>query len=133
MRPSDETGFTYDANNDWNTCTQGIHLIFKRTEQNDKKANISKRVYQSSIKDCKNCPFRDTCVNARGFKKIAHSIDKPYDTMQQKMKTDEARRLMRLRSSTVEPVIGSLVNYTGIKRINTKGIKQANKCLIMQP
>ncbi|MFX9552142.1 transposase, partial [Acinetobacter baumannii] len=38
---------------------------------------------------------------------------------------------MKLRQSTVEPVIGTLVNYLGIKRVNAKGLNQANKCLTM--
>lgn len=36
-----------------------------------------------------------------------------------------------LRSSTVEPVFGSLINYTGLRRLNTKGLEQANKCMLM--
>ena len=38
---------------------------------------------------------------------------------------------MKKRQSTVEPVIGSLVNYTGMKRVNTKGLEQANKCVTL--
>ncbi len=43
----------------------------------------------------------------------------------------KAKRLMKVRQSTVEPVIGTLVNYLGIKRVNSKGLEQANKCLTM--
>ena len=45
------------------------------------------------------------------------------------MQTKKAKRLMKKRQSTVEPVIGTLVNFLGIKRVNTKGLAQANKCL----
>ena len=38
---------------------------------------------------------------------------------------------MKKRQSTVEPVIGSLVNNNAMKRINTKGLVQANKCMTM--
>jgi len=38
---------------------------------------------------------------------------------------------MKKRQSTVEPVIGTLVNFLGMKRVNTKGLEQANKCLTM--
>ena len=38
---------------------------------------------------------------------------------------------MKERQSTVEPVIGTLVNYLGMKKVNTKGLKQANKCMLM--
>ncbi len=36
---------------------------------------------------------------------------------------------MKKRQSTVEPVIGTLINYQGMKKVHTKGLKQANKCL----
>ncbi|WP_262710991.1 transposase [Pedobacter hiemivivus] len=39
--------------------------------------------------------------------------------------------MKHLRSSTVEPVIGSLVNFNAMSKVNTKGIKLANKCMIM--
>ncbi len=39
--------------------------------------------------------------------------------------------MKKLRSSTVEPVLGTLVNYLNMRRVNTRGIKQANKCMLM--
>ena len=39
--------------------------------------------------------------------------------------------MKKLRSSTVEPVLGTLVNYLGMRRVNTRGIEQANKCMLM--
>ena len=39
--------------------------------------------------------------------------------------------MVRVRSKTVEPVIGTLVNFTNMKRVNTRGIKNANKHVLM--
>lgn len=129
---SSREGFTYDAENDWYTCQNGIHLIFRGIKRSSKKAAIQKRMYQSSFKDCKGCPFRDNCIGSSGVKKITDSVDKPlYDQMREIMESPKAKRMARLRSATVEPVLGSLINYTGMKRINAKGIKQANKCMVM--
>ena len=36
-----------------------------------------------------------------------------------------------MRSKTVEPVLGTLINYTNMRRINTRGLKQANKHILM--
>ena len=33
------------------------------------------------------------------------------------------------RQSTVEPVFGTLTQFMGLRKINTIGIKQANKCM----
>ena len=35
------------------------------------------------------------------------------------------------RQSTVEPVFGTLTQFMGLRKINTIGIKQANKCMHM--
>lgn len=83
-------------------------------------------------KDCKTCPLKTTCIGKSNEKKIDDTIDKPlYDKMPQRLQTVKAKRLKRLRSSTVEPVIGTLVNYLGMKRVTTRGIEQANKCMLM--
>jgi hypothetical protein len=125
-------GFTYDAENDCYTCVNGVHLPFRRIEPAYKKPTILKKIYESNISDCKNCPLKDSCANAKGFKKLVDSIDKQlYEYMQQRIESRKGKQMKLLRSSTVEPVLGSLINYTGLKQINTKGIKQANKCMLM--
>jgi len=42
-----------------------------------------------------------------------------------------ASRMRRLRSSTVEPVLGTLINFLGMKKVNTRGIVQAEKHVLM--
>lgn len=128
----EDEGFTYNAENDWYTCVKGVHLPFRRIESAYKKPTILKKIYESNISDCKNCPLKDSCANAKGFKKLIDSMDKPlYEYMQQRIESRKGKQMKLLRSSTVEPVFGSLINHTGLKRINTKGIKQANKCMLM--
>jgi len=39
--------------------------------------------------------------------------------------------MKRLRQATVEPVLGTLVNFLGMRWVNTRGISLANKCLLM--
>lgn len=36
---------------------------------------------------------------------------------------------MRIRSATVEPVLGSLINYFGLRQINTRGREAAAKVM----
>ncbi|WP_286484440.1 hypothetical protein [Empedobacter sp. 225-1] len=50
------------------------------------------------------------------------SINKPlYDKMHEKLTQNRAyhRRLVKRRSATVEPVLGTLINFFNLKRINT--------------
>jgi len=39
--------------------------------------------------------------------------------------------MSRLRSATVEPVLGTLINFTGMKRVNARGIAAAEKHVLM--
>jgi hypothetical protein len=38
---------------------------------------------------------------------------------------------MRIRSKTVEPVLSTLMNFLNMRRVNTHGIEQANKHVLM--
>lgn len=124
-------GFSYDKENDRYICSQGKYLEFKKIGQSH--GDLYKmRSYRSSSKDCGQCPLRSKCIGKSNFKKIEDTIDKPlYDQMYARLQTPKAKRMKRLRSSTVEPVLGTLVNYLNMRRVNTRGIRQANKCMLM--
>ena len=128
-KPSRE-GFTYDKDKDRYTCSRGVHLPFKKLTTTS--LGYKMKVYRSSAKDCGPCPLRSVCIGKSDFKKIDDSIDKPlYDRMHARMQTMNREKIRRLRSSTVEPVLGTLVNYLAMRRVNTRGIKQASKCILM--
>jgi transposase len=103
-------------------------------EKTDSKG-YTKRTYRSSESSCKACPLREQCCGkSTKFKKIDDSIHKEhYDRMHKKLTQNPAytKKMVRVRSKTVEPVIGSLVNFTNMKRVNTRGIKNANKHVLM--
>jgi transposase len=123
-------GFTYDKENDRYTCSRGIHLPFKKLATTS--LGYKMKVYRSSAKDCGHCPLRSKCIGKSNYKKIDDTVDKPlYDHMHARLQTNKAKRMKKLRSSTVEPVLGTLVNYLNMRRVNTRGIKQANKCMLM--
>ncbi len=108
-------------------------LLFKG-EKTDSKG-YTKRTYRSSESHCKACPLREQCCGkTTKFKKIDDSIHKEYyDRMHQKLTQNPqyAKKMVRVRSKTVEPVIGTLVNFTNMKRVNTRGIRNANKHVLM--
>jgi hypothetical protein len=53
--------------------------------------------------------------------------------MHQKLKNKAgyAKRISKIRSRTVEPVLGTLINFLNMRRINTRGMAQANKHVLM--
>ena len=128
-KPSRE-GFTYDKENDRYTCSRGVHLPFKKITTTS--LGYKMKVYRSSARDCGPCPLRSVCIGKSDFKKIDDSVDKPYyDRMHARLQTVNREKTRQIRSSTVEPVLGTLVNYLGMRRVNTRGIQQAAKCMLM--
>ncbi|WP_158995477.1 transposase [Mucilaginibacter sp. L196] len=124
----ERTGFSYNKSGDYYRCEQGVKVNYRGTYLT---AGYWMKLYSAGAKNCLKCPLKDTCDAYKGKKVlIKETIDKPYyDRMHIRMQTRKAKILMKLRQSTVEPVIGTLVNYLGIKRVNSKGLEQANKCL----
>ena len=123
-------GFTYDKDNDRYICGRGAILPFKKLTTTS--LGYLMKTYRSSSKDCAQCPLRSICIGKSDFKKIDDTVDKPlYDRMHARLQTPKAKRMKKLRSSTVEPVLGTLINYLGMRRVSTRGIRQANKCMIM--
>jgi hypothetical protein len=51
--------------------------------------------------------------------------------MHERLQTSYAKKMKKLRQSTVEPVLGTLINFLAMKRVNTRDIKLANKCMMM--
>lgn len=127
---SEREGFTYHKEGDYYTCPKNKKLEFKKIKDNN---GYQVKEYRASRKDCEPCPLRQTCIGKAAFeKRIRETLDKPYyDKMHERLKTPYARKMKKLRQSTVEPVLGTLINFMGIKRVNTRGIKLANKCMLM--
>ena len=123
-------GFTYNTDGDYYQCDQGVKVGYQGTYYT---TGYWMKQYGAGAKGCSNCTQQAECIAFKGKRLlIKETIDKPYyDRMHVRMQTPKAKRLMKLRQSTVEPVIGTLVNYLGIKRVNAKGLVQANKCLTM--
>jgi len=122
-------GFTYHKEGDYYLCSQNKKLVFKKVKENN---GYAMREYRSSRKDCANCPLRSTCIGKSFEKSIRETADKPYyDKMHERLKSSYAKKMKKLRQSTVEPVLGTLINFLAMKRVNTRGIKLANKCMMM--
>ncbi len=122
--------FTYNKEEDCYVCSHGIKLPFKKYL--DRKSNGKNKVYRSSSIDCKGCPQKTNCLGEMKNKQLMDTIDKPYyDKMYERVKTKKGKRMKTLRSSTVEPVLGTLLHFLGMKKVNTKGINLANKHVLM--
>ena len=120
--------FTFDLENDQYVCKEGKAIKFKGYRNHH---GITK-VYLSKSSDCKYCPFKRDCLGKSKQKMITNSLSKPlFAQMHQRMQSSLGKQMMTIRKSTVEPIIGTLVEYLGMKKVYTKGIKLANKCMLL--
>jgi len=125
----DREGFTYHREGDYYSCQQNKKIEFKKVKDNN---GYGAKEYRSSRKDCGPCPLRSSCIGKSPEKKIVDTFDKPYyDKMHERLQTSYAKKMKKLRQSTVEPVLGTLINFLAMKRVNTRSIKLANKCMLM--
>jgi hypothetical protein len=129
---SGSEGFMYDEQNDWYVCRNNKILKGSGRVVDDGRGHPVKK-YFSLQSDCKNCPVRNTCITDKAkTKKIQHSIYKAeLERAKARQQTVKAKVMKRKRSSTVEPVWGTLINFTGMKRLNARGLKAANKMLLL--
>lgn len=133
----DRPGFMYNKELNQYSCVKegGNQAILSyKGEKSDSKGYV-KRTYRSSERDCRMCPLREQCCGKKtNFKKIDDSIHKElYDKMHNKLSQNptKAKQMSKIRSKTVEPVLGTLLNFYNMRRVNTRGIKQVNKHVLM--
>jgi transposase len=128
-------GFIYNKELDQYECQRGNKAILPLKNTRKKNRDYLSNCYRSSETVCKNCPLRKECCGEKTkFKKIDNSVFKDYYDRMHKKLTDNkafAQKMSRQRSATVEPVLGTLINFLNMKRVNTRGIKLANKHVLM--
>lgn len=125
-------GFVYDEENDCYICPNKKILKGSGRIADDGKGNPVRKYY-SLKSDCDICPLRDKCISEKAkTKKVQHSYYKPLlEQAKERATSIKGKRMKIRRSATVEPVWGTLINFTGMKRINPRGLSAANKCLIL--
>lgn len=93
--------------------------------------NTLKNVYTTTPKDCRDCPLKSSCLGkSQSSKKITITAYRAeYERAIERLKQDKRHKSKRM--STVEPVFGTLINYLGMRKVNTIGILQAHKGMLM--
>ncbi|MBS2098865.1 IS1182 family transposase [Carboxylicivirga linearis] len=122
-------GFTFVKDQNYWICPQGIKVVFKKQKySNDSLQNH----YYTKRSDCKNCPQKKACIGKSFEKKIAITayLDE-YHRNNKRVNSWFGKRMKGKRQATVEPAWGTLTQFLGLRKINTLGLKQANKVVHM--
>jgi len=99
----------------------------------EKKNNTKKKEYRASTKICKGCSIRLNCLGktAQEKKFTVTFYREQYERAIARVESKRGKYMKAKRQSTVEPVFGTLTQFRGLRKINTIGIKQANKVMHM--
>ena len=123
-------GFEHNKEEDYYLCPQGKIIPFKKVYY-ETKNQTKKKEYRGSTAICKGCPIRLKCLGktAKEKKFSITYYKEEYERNIERIKSPRGRFMKSKRSSTVEPVFGTLTQFRGLRKINTIGIKQANKVM----
>ena len=123
-------GFVYHKEKDHYICPQGEVIPFKKVFL-DYCTQTKKKEYRSSSKPCKRCPLASTCLGTTSKEKkfSVTYYREEYERNIARVNSKQGRYMKKKRQSTVEPVLGTLTQFMGRRKINTKGIQQANKVM----
>jgi len=122
-------GFIYEPENDRWKCRQGKYITFRKIKY--RKGQPEKH-YLSMRSDCKGRPLARKCIGKSHEKRIRiTAYREEYERSIERVTNRKGKAMKKVRQSTVEPVFGTLINFTGMNKINARGIEQANKVMLM--
>lgn len=122
-------GFTYNKKGDYWECEQGEKVTFRKNVI--EKSGNKKKLYLTKPSQCKGCPLKQECIGKSPERRITiTAYNEEYQRAIARIKSRYGQYLKRKRTSTVEPVFGTLTQFMGLRKINTRGISNANKVML---
>jgi radical SAM protein with 4Fe4S-binding SPASM domain len=122
----------YIKEGDYWLCKNNKKVTFRKVTIEPGRNNNKKKLYLTRPSDCKGCPFKPGCAGKAPEKRITITIyNEEYQRAIARLKTAKGIYMKKKRQSTVEPVFGSLTSFYGLRKINTLGISQANKVMLL--
>ena len=124
------TGFIYNEITDDYLCPQGKIIPFTK-EFLDYRTKTRKKEYRARKHVCIDCPLRSSCLGKSAQEKrfSVTYFRAEYERNIARVNSKQGRYMKGKRQSTVEPAFGTLTQFMGLRKINTIGIKQANKVM----
>jgi len=120
--------FRFDAESNSYRCPQGQLLVHRSRE---KKSRVGGRyLYQSSYQceanACGSCPLAESCLSGKGPRIIKRTEgEELLEAQREKMSTEQAKAVYRLRSQTVELGFGDAKGNRRVDRFHGRGLQRA--------
>ena len=118
----DKSRFQVDVEKKTCICPQGQPMCFRGFGLN-KQGETTLRFCGTA---CPQCPFQKNCARGKFRTLTVLKIDPLIKKMEEKMDSVRGKAMSRLRSSTVEPVIGVLKEHMGFRQFRLRGLNGVN-------
>ena len=120
----------YNREGDYYVCRNNKHLTYRKTKLN--RRGIKENHYATGRQDCRGCAIAQQCKGSSHEKRVRVTYYKPeYERAIDRVKSKLGRYMKAKRQSTVEPVFGTLTQFMGMRKVNTRGIQQAQKVMYL--
>jgi hypothetical protein len=125
-------GFDYNKEQYHYRCPQGNIIPFTKVF-NDYKTGTKKKEYRARKHIYVDCPLKGSCLgkSAQEKKFSVTYYRAEYQRNIARVESPQGRYMKSKCQSTGEPVFGTLTQFMGLRKINTIGLTQANKCMHM--
>lgn len=130
-------GFKFVEEGNYWLCKNNKRVTFRKDTKEKSRTSYGKgynrkKLYLTKPSDCKACPLKLQCIGKAPEKRITITyFVKEYQRAIERVQSSKGQYFKRKRSSTVEPVFGVLTQFMGLRKINTRGIEQANKVMLL--
>lgn len=120
-------GFVFNEQENYWLCPMGKKATFRKSKL---EKGTLKHNYFTKRSDCKGCPIKTKCIGKSFEKRInITAYREQYERNNKRVNSCYGQYMKSKRQSTVEPVFGTLTQFMGLRKINTLGLKQANKVM----
>lgn len=122
-----KSAFRWLAEEQTYQCPEGHRLRFsnKQTQQRADHT-ITLALYTCPAEHCLKCPRQKACTRTpnKGRSVSRMENEELLDALRARMQTDEAKRLYKLRSQTVELNYADLKEHRGLRRFHGRGLRR---------
>jgi transposase len=117
-RKVERKDFVYHEQEDYYECPAGDKVYPKSRRRNY-------TIYRARV--CGNCPISGYCLSKKSKRKLIYrdSREKLAEKMLTKLQSEHAKLRMKMRATSVEPVIGNIKQNLGFRRFSLLNLNQA--------
>jgi transposase len=109
-------------------CPQGERLSYQGSSQQKRSGTekIELQMYRAQQQSCAACCKRGKCTPGKGARTISRSeYEEHVEGLRERMKTEEAKRLYKLRKQTVELANADMKEHRALRKLYGLGLKRA--------